>query len=241
MSREGVDAGLSVAIETFTPDARISSIGATPQPRYPLERGQCATPTPCAARSSISSRSASTQCAAIRSGPSSPSAASSRIPVSPGGGTRNAARGVQSPAPPTSHSRSAALSARCVARGSPSSAQARYTSTVHVYGACGETPTAIRSESSDATRSCVCVERVEGGRVTTEDLQVDDRAQARRGRRGHAAPEKLQSPIVVMPERRHSCAPTVAIATMSSSSSAALRRTCMSIQGTNGSPSPNPA
>ena len=35
-------------------------------------------------------------------------------------------------------------------------------------------------------------------------------------RRSPAAPEKLQSPIVVTPDRRHSCAPTVAIATMSS-------------------------
>ena len=43
----------------------------------------------------------------------------------PDGGTRNSASGLQSPVPSTSQSRSAALSAKWVACGSPSSAQAR--------------------------------------------------------------------------------------------------------------------
>ena len=46
-SNDGVDAGLSVAMPTAIPAARSSATGATPQPRIPLERGQCATPTPC--------------------------------------------------------------------------------------------------------------------------------------------------------------------------------------------------
>ena len=50
-------------------------------------------------------------------------------------GGKQVAEGVQSPVPPTSQSRSAPLSARWVAVGNPSSAQAAYTSRVHVYGA----------------------------------------------------------------------------------------------------------
>ena len=56
-----------------------------------------------------------------------------------------------------------------------------------------------------------------------------------------AAPTKLQSPTVVTPERRHSRAPTSAIARMSSSVRAFFRWMCRPIQGTKGRPSPKPA
>jgi hypothetical protein len=52
---------------------------------------------------------------------------------------------------------------------------------------------------------------------------------------------KLQSPTVVTPERRHSSAPSRAIASMSSTSIRALRSTWIAIQGPNESPSPKPA
>ena len=123
-SNEGVEAGLSVAIPSGMPASRKSASGATPQPRKPFERGQCATPTPCAARSSISSASRWTPWAAESVGPRSPAWARRRTPVSPGGGTRNSASGVQSPAPSTSQGRSAGLSAKWVCIGSPSAAAA---------------------------------------------------------------------------------------------------------------------
>ena len=67
-------------------------------------------------------------------GAEQPGAGEQPDPVSPGGGQRLPS-GVQSPVPPTSQSRSAPLSARWVAVGNRSSAQAAYTSRVHVYGA----------------------------------------------------------------------------------------------------------
>ncbi len=56
-----------------------------------------------------------------------------------------------------------------------------------------------------------------------------------------AAPLKLQSPTVVIPERRHSSAPSRAIASMSARSSRSFRSTCSAIHGPKESPSPNPA
>ena len=58
---------------------------------------------------------------------------------------------------------------------------------------------------------------------------------------GAAAPVKLASAIVPIPERRHSAAPRRAIATASPSSSRAFRWMWSAIQGANESVSPKPA
>jgi len=121
----GTALGLSVAMHTRIPASRRAASGATPQPRIPFERGQCATATSCSARSAISSSSAFTQCAAIMFESSIPASASARIPVVPGGGTRSSANDSQPPCPVRRNSVSSSLSARCVATGSPCSAQAR--------------------------------------------------------------------------------------------------------------------
>ena len=99
MSNDGVDAGLSVAMQTRIPAARSSETGAMPQPSSAFERGQCATATSCAASSSISSASACTQCAASTCGPSSPASASARIPVVPSGSTRSSEIALHGPVP----------------------------------------------------------------------------------------------------------------------------------------------
>ena len=90
MSNDGVDAGLSVAMQTRIPASLRAARGATPQPSIPFERGQCATATSCSARSAISSSSAVTQCAATTCESRRPLSASVRIPVVPGGWTSSA-------------------------------------------------------------------------------------------------------------------------------------------------------
>ena len=125
MSSDGVEAGLSVAMQTRIPASRSAVSGATPQPRMPFERGQWATATSCAARISISSSSALTQCAAMTFASSSPASDSARMPVVPSGGTSMSANDSQPPRPLWRNSVSSSLSARCVATGRSSSAAAR--------------------------------------------------------------------------------------------------------------------
>ena len=101
-----------------------------------------------------------------------------------------------------------------------------------------------RPRARPAMRSRISLEALaRSSAVGAEDLEVDDRAQPE----SRAAPSpprrvKLQSPTVVIPERRHSSAPTRAIASMSSRS---IRRLALDVQrrssGANGSPSPKPA
>ena len=67
---------------------------------------------------------------------------------------------------------------------------------------------------------------------------------ARRPSSAHAvaaAPLKLQSPTVVIPEARHSAAPRRAIASISGMPMRALRSTWMAIHGAKERPSPKPA
>ena len=100
-------------------------------------------------------------------------------------------------------------------------------------------PDPLGERGLDARR--VLVEAVECRDILAEDLEEHRRAKARRRGGLRGAPTKLQSPIVVTPERRHSRAPSSAIARMSSSASTSLRRMCSPIHGTNGRPSPKPA
>ena len=112
---------------------------------------------------------------------------------------------------------------------------------VQVNGAWGEIPRRTRSESAGSMRAACSWKRssAEASSPKTSRKTVARRPVAAAA--SAAAPTKLQSPIVVTPERRHSQAPSSAIARMSSSASAYLRRMCSPIHGTNGSPSPKPA
>ena len=101
-------------------------------------------------------------------------------------------------------------------------------------GAVGLDRAGVRRMRGDAEEHAVGERALDRGRATRGTARAPARRSRRpRGRRSRAgrsppraiaaAPEKLQSPIVVTPERRHSCAPTVAISTMSSNASASLR------------------
>ena len=99
----------------------------------------------------------------------------------------------------------------------------------------------IREQRRDRARA-ISWNVLERGRVTTEDLQVDDRAQARRGRRGRGGSREA-----AVADRRDARAQALVCAdgrdrdhVVESRAPACAERACP-IQGTNGSPSPNPA
>ena len=164
------------------------------------------------------------------------------MPLVPGGGGSASATGFHGPSPRRIQVSSSRLSERCVATGRPSSRQAPYSSGETVYGACGEMPSRTRSENEPATRS-----RFASKRVSSCSSVVPKTSRYTIARRPSAsqaladAPTKLQSPTVVIPEARHSAAPSRAIASISSRPILAFRSTWIRIQGANGWPSPKPA
>ena len=75
------------------------------------------------------------------------------MPLVPRGSTSSSASSDHGPLPSRTYAASCALSERCVATGSPSARQASYSSGVHVYGACGETPSRTVAGSVPSRRS----------------------------------------------------------------------------------------
>ena len=222
-SSDGVDAGLSVAIDTATPASRSSrercDAAAEVAVRARAMRDADAVPGQEVDLLGVGMHAVRRHQARARAVPPPPACGSRS--------RRTAARGTP-PAGSSRPGRRRASRARRRSRRSGSPAAGRARRTRGRSRSCRCTARAARRRGARGRRAPLdapvrLVEPLERRPVAREDLEVDDRAQAGRGRGDAAAPEKLQSPIVVTPDRRHSCAPTVAISTMSSNVSAALR------------------